>query len=361
MAQVFTIGSINVDDVYRLRQIVSPGETAAAYAKSTFPGGKGANQSVAVARGLGLGGSSPATTAAVYHVGMINKADGQWIADLMHASGVKTDLLAHTPVEGDAAATGTGRAIIQVAASGENAIILYPGANHLLDPDVHFPSQELLDRQAGHAFFLFQNEISNGPAFLRKAKSAATRTNARGRRRGTVVFNPAPCTPSLASEFDLALVDILIVNEGELDTLTVSLGITAASGWQAKLLSILARFPSIAIAIVTLGSKGAGILAQGRSAPTLVPSLNIYPVDTTGAGDTFVGFFVAGLVRRAVEVGDLMANTQEAESVWDAVVGAVKVAAAAAAVACEREGAMSGIPMLEEVEERIRFSDEHSR
>ncbi|KAI9222380.1 Ribokinase-like protein [Blastocladiella britannica] len=348
-AKVFVIGSINIDDVYALPHIVRPGETIAAASKVVYPGGKGANQSVAVARG--------GHTSHTYHVGAVGP-DGQWVVDLMRDSGVDTSLV---QVQPDAS---TGRAIIQLSThSGENAIVLFPGTNHALTPESHFPidtSKVAVSASRGDVVLL-QNEISHGPAFLARARAAAA----------TVVFNPAPCTPTIATEYDLALVDVLVVNEGELDTLATALGHPPAphvpstmdnphgesEHWRGALAVVMERYSTtLAAAVVTLGARGAAVGAPGRDVLVVVPGLRIYPVDTTGAGDTFCGFLVAHLARNRTAVRGRTATDDET---WAAVLRAVRVAAAAGSIACERNGAMVSIPELAAVEKRIQFAEQH--
>ena len=238
--KVLNFGSLNIDFVYRVRQFVRPGETIAASGFAKFAGGKGLNQSIALAR----------AGAKVIHAGAVG-ADGGFLLALLRENGV--DCSAVEVVDG----VSTGHALIQVADSGENAIVLHPGANHCI-------STELIERALGMAgqgdILLLQNEISGIIDIMGRARE-------RGMR---IFFNPAPMTDTVAA-YPLEWVDTLIVNETEWEALT-------------------ALSPSFGGNILkTLGAEGAVYNEK-----IFVPARQVDEVvDTTAAGDTFIGYFIA--------------------------------------------------------------------
>lgn len=216
----------------------------------------------------------------------------------------------------------TGRAIIQVAETGENAILLHAGTNALVN-ESHLPSA--LGRGD---VCLLQNEIANGPALARAAHVAGA----------LVVLNPAPCTQRVLDEFDrLAHVHVLIVNEHEAAMLCPR---AAADDLLALQHQLFACSSTLQLVLVTLGARGAAALWRDQPTPAMVDALRVHSVDTTGAGDTFIGYFVATLVRNGVHaVADQV----------DAVLHAVRWGTVAAGMACERSGAMASIPTRSEV------------
>jgi len=241
--KVLNFGSLNIDFVYRVRDFVRPGETLSASEFARFAGGKGLNQSIALAR----------AGAHVVHAGAVG-TDGNFLLELLRGNGVDCALV---EVVDD---TPTGHAVIQVADSGENAIVLYPGANHRITP-------ESIDRALAATepgdMLLLQNEISSMTDII-------IRAHERGLR---IFFNPAPMTEAVAA-YPLELVDTLIVNETEWEALSAS------------------RLPDEVNVLKTLGAKGA--IYDGR---IFVPAQRVENVvDTTAAGDTFIGYFVAGLL-----------------------------------------------------------------
>jgi ribokinase len=256
--RVLNFGSINVDTVFRVASIARPGETIAASDVHRFAGGKGANQSVALAR----------AGAEVFHAGVVGP-DGQWAVDLLRDAGVDTSLI----VVGESCRTGS--AFIQVADDGQNAIVLDPGGNHAITP-AHI-------ERAFAAFLpgdvlLLQNEVNDVPALLRA-----------GKQRGmTIMFNPAPMTPA-AHAYPLDLVDVLIVNEHESEQLSGTSDPTAA----------LALLPARE-RLITLGDRG--VLVHDGTRTFTCPATRVTAVDTTSAGDTFIGYFIAARLRGALDV-----------------------------------------------------------
>ncbi len=291
MKPVLCLGSLNIDYTYRVAHLVRPGETLAADQVLRGAGGKGLNQSLALAR----------AGAAVRHVGCIG-ADGLWLRELLAEAGVNVDTVATLE-------TGTGHAIIQVAETGENAIVLFAGANQAVSAK---QVSDAVERMPAGGFFLTQNETNGVPDALRLAKAQGL----------TVVFNPAPMTP-LVGSYPLEAVDYLIVNETEAAELS------GEKDWQEAGRQLAQRYPQ-AVVIVTAGAAGALAWAGGQT--LTVPAVRVQALDTTGAGDGFVGYLVAGLARGL------------------ALREALSLAASAAALSVTRLGAAASIPTAAEVE-----------
>ena len=298
---VYNFGSINVDHVYRVPHLVRPGETLASASLETVLGGKGANQSVALAR----------AGAAVVHVGRIGEADAALLGTL---EGAGVDCARIGRVAGT-----SGHAVIQVDDAGENAIVLHGGANRGFDADA---LGRALDGAEAGDWLLAQNECDALDAAFAEA-----------RRRGMrVAFNPAPMHASVA---DLALgeLDLLVVNETEARELAAALaGENVARGGadvDGAIDALAARLPDVPL-VVTLGAAGAALSVRGERTRARAPSVDA--VDTTGAGDAFVGYLLAALV----------AGAAEAE--------ALGRACTAGALAATRPGATPSIPVAAEVD-----------
>ncbi|KAJ3100973.1 hypothetical protein HDU97_001729 [Phlyctochytrium planicorne] len=313
-------GSLNVDEVFEVNDIVRPGETISSTSFAKHPGGKGANQAVAVAS---AGGNA---SGGCYHAGKIGM-DGQFLVDTLRSHGVKTDLVQIT-----------GRAIIQVSSGGENSIILHPGANHAITrEDVRNYFRYLTgQRENNHsAWLLLQNEIS--PDALSECIRIA-------KEQGfTVVLNPAPCPPNLKDVCPIQDVDVLILNEVESQQLCSSFGHSVAPTDTTSMFGYLFQhLPSIQVIVITLGSQGAvgGLKAESGILSVAVPALAIVPVDTTAAGDTFVGYFTVALAMHK-------------EKTLEGLRESMKMGVVASAIACERRGAIPSIPKLEEVLMRL--------
>jgi ribokinase len=289
--RVLNIGSVNVDHVYEVDHFVRPGETLNSLSYRTFAGGKGFNQSVALAR----------AGADTLHAGRVGK-DAAWLLQRLAQEGVDT---AHVTV-GEAT---TGHAIIQVVPGGENAIFLHGGANRLVTAaDV----AAALSSCAAGDVLLLQNETS---AVAEAIQAAHTR----GMR---VVFNPAPMTAEV-HRYPLGLVDIFVLNEIEAEALT---GKTDPVEVGARMRE---RFP-LAATVLTLGSQGARYFHGDSMLHEC--ALPVNAIDTTGAGDTFIGYFLA----------ELMQTSDPAK--------ALAKACHAAAICVTRAGAADSIPFLHEME-----------
>jgi ribokinase len=252
---VWNLGSINLDRVFQVPRIARPGETLASRGMATFAGGKGANQSIALVR----------AGAKVMHIGRVGE-DGRSLLERLASEGVDTKHVAIGP-------TLTGQAIIQVDEAGQNAIVLDAGANHAIAlADVE---RAIAEARPGD-WFLTQNETSHVADTIRMAKTHGLR----------VAFNPAPMTDSVL-DCPLDSVDLLVVNETEAAVLT---GLEDADG---QLRSCIERWPDCEV-VVTRGAQGA--LARGSNWHLTQAATETRVVDTTAAGDTFLGYYLAGLV-----------------------------------------------------------------
>ncbi len=296
MNPILVIGSLNADLVIRIPRFPQAGETLQGSDLLTFPGGKGANQAVAAAR-LGE------RVTLLGHVGQDSLGDfllAQIEANSVETSHIRRDL------------TATGTAIILVEENGQNRIVLSPGANANVSVDeiesVSFPDFDLL---------LLQLEIP-----LETVLRAAQRAHQNGVR---VLLNPAPARP-LPDDL-LANVDFLIPNESELSLLT-GLPVTDLASADAAARQLLQR--GVPMVIVTLGEKGALIVEPQRARH--IPAFVVKAIDTTAAGDAFIGGLASALQR------DLSLDD------------AVRFANACGALATTRLGAQPSLPRREEVE-----------
>jgi len=252
---VYNVGSINIDLVYQVPHLVMAGETLSSLSMNTLLGGKGANQSVAVARA-----GSP-----VCHVGRIGRAD-HWAVDQMKAAGV--DITHVDLIDG-----ASGHAIIQVDNEGENSIILHGGANQSF---TRSSLESHLQDASSEDWLLIQNECNDISVALDIAVNKGMK----------IMFNPAPMTADVAA-LPLERCAVLIVNETEAESL-------AGSSDPTQILAHLAnRYPDTLL-VMTLGSKGA--LLQHSGQLIRHDALVVDVVDTTGAGDTFVGYFLASMI-----------------------------------------------------------------
>ena len=284
--KILNFGSCNIDFVYSVNHIVSAGETEQTDSMNIFPGGKGLNQSVALAR-------AGAKTA---HAGCIGK-DGEMLAKLMADNGIDISYLKTVD-------TRNGHAIIQVSCDGENSILVYPGSNSMITEE--FIDSVLADFGKGD-IILLQNEINGIDAIINKAYKKGM----------CIVLNPSPCNETIR-KLPLEQVSYLILNEGESEML---------SGYaepETSLKYFTEKYPEMKI-VLTLGKNGA--VFRDKSTEIFQPAFCTETVDTTAAGDTFTGYFIAEIAR----------NTDYAR--------ALKIAAAAAAIAVSRKGAAPSVPM----------------
>ncbi len=290
---ILVAGSANLDFVVRAPHIPAPGETVLGGEFRTFPGGKGANQAIACAR------AGDVATEMLLAIG--DDAFATPIERSLQAAGVRTHVVR-------VADYATGTAFIVVSDDAQNAITVAPGANNALRA-AHLPSLS----GCTHLLLQLETPIEAVTAYAWAARSRGVK----------VVLNAAPAR--MLSREVLSLVDVLIVNEGELATVTGQRG-TVAEGLQRI---------DVPCVVVTLGERGScariggEVITQGGFA--------VDAVDTTAAGDTFCGVFVAGLAR------GLPMET------------ALREANAAGALACTRPGAQDSIPTHAEVQAFLRI------
>ena len=295
---VHNLGSVNIDHVYRVPHLVRPGETLSSRALETVLGGKGANQSVALAR----------AGARVRHVGRVGEGDA-WARDALAGDGV--DVSAVELVEGV-----SGHAIIQVDEEGENAIVLHGGANRTLDAGAI--ERALADAREGD-WLLMQNETSGVASAFEVARRLGLR----------IAFNPAPMSAAVG-ELPLERCELLILNETEAAMLA---GEAGRGGDEADVeRALLERCPGVRL-VLTLGARGARFLHGDTRVE--VAGRAVEAVDTTGAGDTFVGYLLAALVEGAEERA------------------AVERACAAAALSVTVSGATPSIPGADAVADAL--------
>ncbi len=289
--KILCFGSLNLDHVYQVSHIVKPGETTTSTSFNIFDGGKGLNQALALGR----------ADADCYMSGMIGR-DGIHLIKSMEESHVNSTYVA---VSADQM---TGHTIIQVDQNGQNSIICYAGSNHMIDEA--FIDQVLAKFEPGD-FILLQNEINNVPYIMEQAKKKDMK----------IAFNPSPITEQLLS-YPLHLVDILLLNEIE------GYELTKEKNYEDILNKLHQIYPKTSI-VLTLGKSGA-VFSDGVN--TYQHGIyDVKVVDTTAAGDTFTGYFLAAY-----------ANNEPIDS-------CLRIASIASSLAVSRHGASTSIPFLSEV------------
>lgn len=312
MADILVVGSLNTDLVVRAPYFPAPGETISGEDLRVIPGGKGANQAVAAAR----------HGAEVSILGRVGKDNfGDFLLDNLKSNRVDSHY-----VKRDDASTGT--ATIIVDANGQNSIVLSAGANGKVSvEDVESASF------ADFKLLLLQLEIPI-PVVL----AAARRARANGLR---VILNPAPAK-DLPEEL-IALTDYMIPNETELCLLS-GIEVNDIPSAEQAARSLLAR--GVKNVIVTLGSKGALVVTTSET--NHVESYKIDVVDTTAAGDAFIGGFAYKLLESSglsYSQGTPLGTQELAPGLQDAV----RYGCACGALAATKFGAQPSLPTKEEV------------
>lgn len=291
--KILSFGSLNIDYNYKLDHIVAPGETISSHDLIVTCGGKGLNQSIALRK----------AGAQVLHAGIIGY-DGDMLKKTLEDAGVDTTLLKIDPD------SKSGHTIIQIEEkTAQNCIIVCPGTNGMVEKDF---IDEVVSHFEPGDYAVFQNEITNVDYAMKSCREKGLR----------VVFNPSPMTKELAASDIYQYVDDLFINEVEGEQMT------GTDDPVAILQSLKESWPQCRV-ILTLGSKGAVILTE--DGPYYQKAYPCEAVDTTGAGDTFSGYFTALSA----------AGKTPAE--------ALELSCKASSLAVRKMGAAASIPLLEEV------------
>lgn len=299
---VYNIGSLNWDYVYTVSEFVHRGQTIAAQDLEKHSGGKGLNQSLALAR----------AGASVVHIGAVGETLTDGLVALLANNQVQTSGICALP------GVPTGHAIIQRTPSGENCIIIYGGANQALTPEM--VEQGLAPAQPGD-WLLVQNETS----CLIEALVLAHKKGMR------IAFNPSPCSEALRA-LPLNHIDLFFVNEDEAQTLTdYEEGVSRDAPFDPGLcLERLHECYPHAEIVMTVGAQGAYVVsAEGEQFYSAAP--HVHAVDTTGAGDTFTGYYLASKVA------------------GHSIVECLNCAVQAASLSVQVKGAANSIPQASEV------------
>lgn len=288
--KILNFGSCNIDYVYSLDHIVRVGETETSYKLEIFPGGKGLNQSIAVAK----------AGAKIYHAGCVGY-DGNLLTDILSKNGIDISYLKKTNEK-------SGHAVIQVSNKGENSIFLYPGANEMVSEDY---VDSVLGNFGSGDIILLQNEISNVDYIVEKAYQ----------KNMFIILNASPFNERIG-KIDFNKLTYIILNEIEV------MEISGCSIPEEGMLYIRNKYPDLKV-MLTLGNKGCIFIDNKYE--LYQPAFEVKAVDTTAAGDAFTGYFVAEL-SRGTQYPDIL-----------------KIASAAAAIAVSRKGAAPSIPDKYEV------------
>lgn len=289
--KILNFGSLNIDKVYAVEEIVKGGETIDSVSFSESVGGKGLNQSIAVAK---AGGN-------IMHAGCVGK-DGEILLQALKDNNVDTSLI--KTVE-----TASGQAIIQVDKHGQNCIILFHGANYEVDKAY---IDEVMQDFAQGDILILQNEISNIDYIIEVAKA----------KQMKIYLNPSPINENL-NKYNMQAIDGIFVNEHE--------GAYLADKEKVEdILDNLAnKYPELEI-ILTFGDKGA--YYRHKDINIFQPAYKVDAVDTTAAGDTFTGYFIA--------------LRQQGKSIEESLQKASK----ASSITVSRKGASISIPKIAEVD-----------
>ena len=295
--KVLCFGSLNIDYIYKVPHFVKKGETLASERLQVFGGGKGLNQSVALAK----------AGTEVYHAGSIGQ-DGMFLLDMLKDAGANTDFVKILDT------VRTGNAIIQNDKSGDNCIILYGGANQAI-------TREQVDEVMSHFesgdYLVLQNEINELGYIVEKAHEKGM----------IIVLNPSPMNEKILA-LPLDVINYFILNEVEAAQI-LGKEDKGEESWEQIADDLLKKFPQATI-VLTMGSEGSVFKNQKE---TVCQSIyKVQAVDTTAAGDTFSGYFIGGIL------GGLSAKE------------AMDQASKASAIAVTRKGAAPSIPVLAEVQ-----------
>ena len=290
--KIINFGSLNIDHVYHVDHTVRPEETVRAKKTSFFPGGKGLNQSIAIAR----------SGADVYHAGCVGMNDGMYLLNILDKNGVNTSLVRKKEIP-------TGSAIIQVTPEGTKSIIVCGGANQTITPDqIEYTVAQIRKGD----ILLLQNEINSIDVIIEKALAMGAR----------VALDPAPFTKDLKN-LPLDKLSYIFFNRFEAAQFTGE----SPMDVEALIPAIRRTFPN-ANALLTMGTKGAMLITKDDA--IYQPIYDVPVRDRTAAGDAFIGFYLGTTINGASPKDALM------------------MAAKAASLCVSRAGAASSIPMIEE-------------
>jgi ribokinase len=292
--KILNFGSMNIDYVYQVDNFITAGETKLSQNLSVFSGGKGLNQSLALAK----------AGASLYHAGIIGQ-EGVFLREELQREGINTDFI-------KCAASQTGHAIIQVNSEGNNCILLYGGANQAFTKEY---IDSVFEGFSKGDFILLQNEINMVDYIIETAH----------RKGMKIVLNPSPINDAL-KKYPLEKVDIFILNEIEGKALT-------GEENSDLIIEKLEQLYPKAAAVLTLGEKGS--IYKYKDTTIAQPIYEVKAVDTTAAGDTFTGYFIAGLCS-GLSMEDCLRR-----------------AAVASGISVSRHGAAASIPYKREVDEIV--------
>lgn len=291
--KILCFGSLNIDYVYKVDHFVQKGETLSSDSLQVFSGGKGLNQSIALAR----------SGVETYHAGAIGE-DGKFLLTQLQEAGVNTDYVNVLKT------VRTGNAIIQNNKDGDNCILLYGGANQAITTE---QVDAVLEHFQGGDFVVLQNEINEVAYIMEQAHN----------RKMKIVLNPSPMDEKI-KKIPLEYVDYFLLNEIEAGQILETDGLDG----EAMAKALYEKFPNSVI-VLTMGEKGSIYL--DRNETVLQPVYKVQSVDTTAAGDTFTGFFIGGILK-----GLTVKETMD-------------MASKAAGIAATRMGAAPSIPDIQEV------------
>ena len=288
--KVLNFGSLNLDYVYQVESILIPGETQASKSRQIFCGGKGLNQSIALAK-AGI---------PVYHAGLIGEG-GEPLLEVCKENGVNTEFIRQIPGP-------CGHTVIQVDENGQNCILLFGGSNRSMTKEF---VDTVLDSFEEGDIILLQNEINELDYIIDRAYE----------KHMMIILNPSPFDNALEN-CDLSKISLFLMNEIE------GFQITGEKEPDKTLTKVKALYPKAKV-VLTLGGDGSvyqdetGIYRQGI--------FKVKAVDTTAAGDTFTGYFISSIID-GLPVQD-----------------GLELAAKASAIAVSRPGATASIPLRSEV------------
>ena len=293
--RVLNIGSLNLDYVYSVDHIILPGETEATGTRNVFLGGKGINQSMALAK----------AGVEVYHGGLIGNG-GQPFLDACKEYGVHADFIRKVDAP-------DGHTIIQIDKNAQNSILLFGGTNQMLTEEF---VDEILSNFSSEDILLLQNEVNLLPYIVDKAYEKGMQ----------IALNPSPFNEKLDA-VDMKKISIFLLNEVE------GFQLTGEKETEAIIGKLRELFPHARI-MLTLGKDGAVYVDEKQK--VFQPIFKVKAVDTTAAGDTFTGYFLAGLAE-GLPIEEVL-----------------RMSAKASSIAVTREGAVPSIPYRAEVLEALQ-------